>query len=91
MPILRRNLVFAFDADRCKAMLKFGIPLGLASIFHLIVLSSNRYFLVELQGFSETGVFALASRFASIANMVIVMPLILSWGPFRATKRRFRF
>jgi O-antigen/teichoic acid export membrane protein len=82
LPTFRRNLVFAFDVNRCKVMLKYGVPLGLASIFHLIVLSSNRYFLAELQGFSETGTYALAARLASIANILVVMPLLLAWEPF---------
>ena len=68
--ILRSSIGFHFSLSKLSMMLKFSIPLVPASLAIFFTLYVNRLFLIHHGTLAEVGVYAAASRIASIVAVL---------------------
>jgi len=65
-----------------KTLLGFGFPLVFSMFGWLIINSSDRYFLAYFHDLAEVGTYALGFKIGLIAQMAVVTPFQLAWGPY---------
>ena len=65
----REQLGFAFDSRLLREMLRFGLPLAASGLAMWAINFIDRFFLVHLAGESETGVYSMAVRMASVVAL----------------------
>lgn len=65
-----------------KTLLSFGFPLVFSNFGWLIINSSDRYFLAYFHDLAEVGTYALGFKIGLIAQIAIVTPFQLAWGPY---------
>ena len=70
-----------FSWRRLRELLLYGIPLVPAGIAHMILGSSDRYFLEHYRSLSDVGLYSLGSRIASLLGLV-TSTFRLALGPF---------
>jgi O-antigen/teichoic acid export membrane protein len=63
-------------------LFRFGAPLVFSMIGWFILNSADRYFLAYYRDLSEVGVYGLGYKVGLIAQMVVISPFQLAWGPF---------
>lgn len=88
LPTLLREIDLSFDTSGIKDILSYAVPLGLALLPLNIIFIADRYFIVRLASLHELGIYALASKFATILNVFLFMPFTLAWGPFVFSNER---
>lgn len=70
------------SANAMAKLLGFGLPLVLACLCQLFMLSSGIYFLNYFVGLEVVAIFALGSKFAQIVDFLIITPFQLSYQPY---------
>lgn len=88
IPALFKNVNFSFNIHFVRQILFFSIPLGLAGIPLTIIFLADRYFIVHFANLSELGIYALAYKFGNILKVFVIIPFMLSWGPFVFSKEQ---
>lgn len=63
------------------SMLKYGLPLVPASIFHWLQTFSDRFLISYLVGLESVGIFAVAAQFSSVLTFIIT-PFFMTWLPY---------
>jgi O-antigen/teichoic acid export membrane protein len=76
-----RALTFNILKDEIPLQLKFGIGAVFASIAGLSIQWSGQFFVNEYAGVSEVGIFSLGARLASVANILLIVPMMQIWSP----------
>lgn len=82
LPTIIDNLVFRFDLNVAKRLLKYGVPLGMAQIPMAFVLMSDRYFLAHLTDLTTLGIYSVGYKVGDIIRIGVVMPIMKGWNPF---------
>jgi O-antigen/teichoic acid export membrane protein len=70
-----------------KRLLKLGLPLVPASVALWVISFSNTYFLIQLAGPEQTGVFRAGARVAALLGIGL-LAFQLAWGPFSLSAAR---
>jgi len=65
-----------------KKLFGFGFPLVFGMLGWLILNSADRYFLAYYRNLSEVGLYGLGYKVGLIAQMAIITPFQLAWGPY---------
>lgn len=69
---LRGHLYFTFSFPWLKKLFIFSYPLIPAALAHLILNFTDRIYVKEILSFHELGLYAIASKFASIISILIL-------------------
>jgi O-antigen/teichoic acid export membrane protein len=80
--VLRRNVDLQLKPELLRALLKLGFPFIFTGFGMWVLDISDRLMLNAVSGPAPVGVYALAYKFASIFNIVLLGPLGLFWTPF---------
>lgn len=64
------------------SMLKYGLPLVPAAVFHWLRTLSDRFLINYLIGLGDVGIFSVATRFSSVLSFMLIAPLSMSWLPY---------
>lgn len=78
---IRKIIRMQISASLLKSLLSFGIPLVPGSLSLWVLQVSDRFFLGRLASPDELGLYALASRFASLISIAIIGPFRMAWMP----------
>lgn len=76
-----RALAPNFSHRDVRNLLRFGLPLIPANLAGWGLAISGRYFLAYFATPADVGLYALAERFASVLQVLLVQPLFLLWLP----------
>jgi O-antigen/teichoic acid export membrane protein len=77
----RDQLGFAFDARLLRRMNRFGLPLMPAALALWAVNFADRFFIVELAGTREVGLYSIGVRISS-AILLLVIAFSTAWPAF---------
>jgi O-antigen/teichoic acid export membrane protein len=77
----REELGLEFDGSLLWAMHRFGLPLAVSSLAVWAVNFIDRFFLVTISGESETGIYSMAIRIASVAALALAA-FQMAWQAF---------
>tara|TARA_B100000795_G_scaffold197820_1_gene151744 strand:+ start:1385 stop:2635 length:1251 start_codon:yes stop_codon:yes gene_type:complete len=73
-------LSFAIDRDSIMQVFRYGIPLIPHAIAAVLISGSSRFFLADILGVKEVGVFAVSFQVAS-SIFIIMSSINLAWSP----------
>lgn len=68
-----------FSFFKCKELLKYGAPLIPTNLAAFIVHASDRFFIKNYFGLSETGIYSLGYKFGNLPNNFIAAPFMQIW------------
>lgn len=77
----KSNFVLIFSFRILKALVKYGFPLIFASAASLILITSDRFFLIRFTTFEEVGLYSLGLKISSIM-LLFSAGFQLALGPF---------
>lgn len=80
--MVRHDVVLAWGRGFLRELLALGLPFIFTGVSMWVLDVSDRMILLGFTGTSVVGVYALAGKFASIMNIVLLGPLSLFWVPF---------
>jgi O-antigen/teichoic acid export membrane protein len=70
--LARTSFGLVFDRAKCRAMLRFSVPLVPASMAVFVTLYVDRFALRELRSLADVGLFAVGYRVAAISGLLMV-------------------
>ncbi|MBC8484933.1 MAG: polysaccharide biosynthesis C-terminal domain-containing protein, partial [Bacteroidetes bacterium] len=76
--VIRKRLMFRFSLKKIKDMLSYSVYLVPVSIGSLILIMSNRYFILLFRGSEELGIFSVGNKIASVV-LLGVTAFQLAW------------
>lgn len=79
--LIRKDLILKFNFDYAKTVLKFGYPFIFAGIAYWLFGAIDRWMLASLATIEETGIYAVAFRFATLPLFVSIA-FAQAWSPF---------
>lgn len=77
---IKKDIVFKFSAKFAKEILQFGVPFIYVGVAYWIFGSVDRWMLASMDSVKETGIYSIASRFASIV-LFLSMAFGQAWSP----------
>lgn len=77
----KSKFVISFSCKILKSLLKFGIPLVLASIAIFVLNTADRFAIIHFGTLREVGLYSLGFKIANIV-LLLVGSFQLAWGPF---------
>lgn len=86
VPIIIKNCQLKFQYAVLKSMLKYGLPLMLASISGVLLAVTDRYMLNSLKGLSDTAIYSVGLRMANTLKVLISSSLTLALLPLQMKK-----
>jgi len=78
-----KNIRLKYDHPKMVVLMKYSLPLALASIPGLLIKNADRLFLGRYASLTALGLYALAIRFGMILEGFVLEPFYLGFGPFR--------
>lgn len=83
VPSTIREVGISFSMSYFKEMVRFGMPLIPSNFMAYIVHVSDRFFLNNFSGLTQTGLYTLGYRFGVLINEMVAAPFGQIWGPRR--------
>ncbi len=80
--ILKYTKGLKFSKKWWISMLKYGLPLVPATIFHWLRTFSDRFLISYLIGLGSVGIFSVAVQFSSVVSFILIAPLSMAWLPY---------
>ena len=80
--VMVRGMELTMDRDLLRKLLIFGGPFLFSGIGMWVLDISDRLILNTFAGSEAVGIYTLASKLASIFNIVLLGPLSLFWSPY---------
>jgi len=77
----RTCFIFRVSVDEIGHLLKFGLPIVLASFGSLLLESMDRFIVQRYLGLTEVGEFSAAIKIGSLLNVILITPFCLVWMP----------
>lgn len=74
LPKILRVLPAGIDREMGRKLVSFSLPLIPANISGLIIALADRFFLEELAGLGETGLYSVADKMAMVLQVLLVVP-----------------
>lgn len=87
-PTIYREIRFQIDVNSLTKIFSYSLPLGFALLPSTLIFMADRYFIIRLSNLHDLGIYALAYKLSNFLRMFIIMPFLLSWGPFVFLKER---
>lgn len=84
--LVRRYLVLDFAKILLNKALKYSLPQFPARVGNILLVYSNRFFMVGVLSVSAIGIFSLSLKLASIVQLIYTT-FVLAWTPFMFKKR----
>lgn len=79
--LVRRDVGLVFDKQLAVEMLRFGYPFIFVGLAYWVFGAIDRWMLTLMSSVEDTGIFSVASRFASIL-LFVSMAFGQAWSPF---------
>lgn len=71
-----------FSPTVAARLVRFSYPLVLSGLCMFTLHQADRFLIKAFQGLGQTGLYGLAYRFGSIANLVLLEAFVLIWYPY---------
>lgn len=79
VPVIARRVRRGLATERVRGLLRFGIPLMLATLASVLLESLDKPLLARMRGLDEAGLYGVAYRFAKLVHVGIIQPFTLAW------------
>ena len=86
IPFAKKNIHLHFEYAILKNIFVYGLPLMLASLSGVILVTADRYMLSSMSGLENTGIYSLGFRFANTLKVVITASITSGLLPIRMKK-----
>ncbi|KZZ85018.1 oligosaccharide flippase family protein [Bacillus sp. SJS] len=81
LPQFKKLLSIRFDKEIIKEILIYAAPLVPASLAFWLIASSNRFFLIHIEGKDAAGLFGAAFKFATVITL-LTTGVQMAWRPY---------
>jgi O-antigen/teichoic acid export membrane protein len=84
--LIRKDVVFQFDAQWSKRLLSYGAPFIFTELAYWLFSSIDRWMLASMAGVDEVGLYSVAFRFSSLA-LFVATAFGMAWSPYAVKLR----
>lgn len=77
-----RRLGLSFSWPMAKRLLRYSYPLILSGLLMFVLHSADRYFVKEMRGLGDEGIYAAGYKLGTIANAMFLDAFGLIWFPY---------
>lgn len=79
---IKESLVLNYSIPILKALLKYGLPLSLASMFTFLINYGNRYYLVQFASIESIAILDVAQRIAGLLGTIFTGAFLTAFTPY---------
>jgi O-antigen/teichoic acid export membrane protein len=80
---IRRFIGFAFHAEQCRRIVRYGLPLLPTGLASYILLASDRFMLQAFTSLEVVAIYTFAYKIATVLDVLVTRPFALDWAPRR--------